>query len=59
MEYKKILVPLDGSEFAECVLPHLTALTSSCRIADIELVSAVAYRNIFLVHFSGRTTIPI
>jgi nucleotide-binding universal stress UspA family protein len=41
MQYKKILVPLDGSQFAECVLPHLSALTSSCSIADIELVSVI------------------
>ena len=24
--YRKILVPLDGSELAECVLPHLESI---------------------------------
>jgi nucleotide-binding universal stress UspA family protein len=24
--YKKILVPLDGSELAECVLPHIETI---------------------------------
>jgi nucleotide-binding universal stress UspA family protein len=41
IEYKKILVPLDGSKFAEIVLPHLEALTSTCNITNIELVSVV------------------
>ena len=28
--YKKILVPLDGSELAECVLPHVEAIAKGC-----------------------------
>jgi nucleotide-binding universal stress UspA family protein len=32
---------LDGSKFAEFVLPHLEALTSTCDITNIELVSVV------------------
>ncbi|OGO23438.1 MAG: hypothetical protein A2144_05510 [Chloroflexi bacterium RBG_16_50_9] len=28
--YKKILVPLDGSELAECVLPHVEAVAKGC-----------------------------
>ncbi|MBM3175356.1 MAG: universal stress protein, partial [Chloroflexi bacterium] len=27
--YSKILVPLDGSDVAECVLPHVEALTTA------------------------------
>ena len=41
MEFRKIIVPLDGSEFAESVLPCVKALTSSCSVADIELISVV------------------
>ena len=36
--YKKILVPLDGSELAECALPHAEEIASKCG-ADIILVS--------------------
>jgi nucleotide-binding universal stress UspA family protein len=28
--YKKILVPLDGSELAECVLPHVETIAGGC-----------------------------
>ena len=29
--YKKIMVPLDGSELAECVIPHVTAFIDQCQ----------------------------
>jgi len=28
--YKKVLVPLDGSELAECVLPHVETIAGGC-----------------------------
>jgi nucleotide-binding universal stress UspA family protein len=34
--YRKILVPLDGSELAECVLPHIENIAKGC--ADTEVV---------------------
>lgn len=36
--YKKILVPLDGSELAECVLPHVEAITKGCSVPDVIFV---------------------
>ena len=33
--YKKILVPLDGSELAECVLPHVESFISGCQVGTI------------------------
>jgi nucleotide-binding universal stress UspA family protein len=39
--YKKIMVPLDGSELAECVLPHVQAITSGCKIATVVFVRVV------------------
>ncbi len=39
--YKKVLVPLDGSELAECVLPHLEAFIEGFRISDVTLVRVV------------------
>jgi nucleotide-binding universal stress UspA family protein len=37
--YKKILVPLDGSKLAECVLPHVEAIASGCGTQEIILIS--------------------
>ncbi|MBI4267969.1 MAG: universal stress protein [Chloroflexi bacterium] len=40
--YKKIMVPLDGSELAECVLPHLETVTKGCKAhPEVRLVQAV------------------
>ena len=39
--YKKILVPLDGSELAECVLPHVEAITKVGSVRDVIFVRAV------------------
>ncbi len=36
--YQKIMVPLDGSELAECVLPHVEAFISQCQIRTIVFV---------------------
>ena len=36
--YNKILVPLDGSKLAECVLPHVEALAKGCKAKEIEFV---------------------
>jgi nucleotide-binding universal stress UspA family protein len=39
--YQKILVPLDGSELAECVLPHVKAIGSGCGVGQLILLSVV------------------
>jgi nucleotide-binding universal stress UspA family protein len=36
--YEKILVPLDGSELAESVLPHVEAIARGCNMVDIVLL---------------------
>jgi nucleotide-binding universal stress UspA family protein len=36
--YQKIMVPLDGSELAECVFPHVDAFISQCQIRTIVFV---------------------
>lgn len=38
--YKKILVPLDGSPVAECVIPHIETIAKPVN-AEVELVSVV------------------
>ncbi|MCJ7425971.1 MAG: universal stress protein [Dehalococcoidales bacterium] len=40
--YKKIMVPLDGSELAECVFPHLETIVKGCQPpAEVIVVQAV------------------
>ena len=36
--YKNILVPLDGSELAECVLPHVQSIAKGCGVDMIMFV---------------------
>jgi nucleotide-binding universal stress UspA family protein len=36
--YKKILVPLDGSKLAECVLPHVESIAKGCGVQSITFV---------------------
>ena len=33
--YRKILIPLDGSELAECSLEHAKAIAQGCNVADV------------------------
>jgi len=39
--YKKILVPLDGSALAECVLPHVKAIAVGCGTGQVVLLRVV------------------
>jgi nucleotide-binding universal stress UspA family protein len=39
--YRKMLVPLDGSELAECVLPHVKAIARGCSIGKVVLLRVV------------------
>lgn len=41
MEYNHIIAPLDGSELAEAVLPHLDLIIKSWKINNIELIRVV------------------
>src|SRR4030042_4168320 len=39
--YQKVLVPLDGSELAECVLPHLGIIAGGCGLQDVVFLRVV------------------
>ena len=39
--YKKILVPLDGSELAECVLPHVESIAKGCGVESVVFARVV------------------
>jgi len=36
--YRKILAPLDGSEFAECSLEHVKAIATGCQVPEVILL---------------------
>ncbi len=44
--YRKILLPLDGSELAECALPHMEAVARGCEAADVILLRVVEPLNL-------------
>jgi len=37
--FKRILVPLDGSKLAECVLPHVGSIASGCGVQEVVFLS--------------------
>jgi nucleotide-binding universal stress UspA family protein len=39
--YQKIVAPLDGSELAECVLPHVGAIGKGCEVRDVILIRVI------------------
>ena len=39
--YNKILVPLDGSELAECVFPHVESIAKGCGVSNVVFVRVV------------------
>jgi nucleotide-binding universal stress UspA family protein len=39
--YKKIMIPLDGSPLAECVLPHVESIAKGCDAAEVVFVRVV------------------
>ncbi|MBI2287668.1 MAG: universal stress protein [Chloroflexi bacterium] len=39
--YKKVLVPLDGSELAECVLPHVETIARGCGTQSVVFLRVV------------------
>jgi nucleotide-binding universal stress UspA family protein len=41
--YKKILVPLDGSKLAECVLPHVESIARGCGVQEVIFLRVVEH----------------
>ncbi|MBI2861037.1 MAG: universal stress protein [Chloroflexi bacterium] len=40
--YNHIMVPLDGSELAECVLPHVDSVAGGCALGKVTLIRVVS-----------------
>ena len=51
--YKHIMVPLDGSQLAECVLPHVIALVTGCGIPRVTLVRVVTPLTVYGTELDG------
>ncbi len=57
--YKKILVPLDGSQLAECVLPHVGAIAAGWH-HSVAVTGAIVQPAVdFFLHGSGATANPL
>lgn len=41
--YRKILVPLDGSKLAECILPHVESIAKGCDTKEVILISVTEH----------------
>ena len=51
--YKKIMVPLDGSELAECVIPHVEAIAEGCQAEELVLLRIVEPERVYTVSDSA------
>jgi nucleotide-binding universal stress UspA family protein len=47
--YRKIMVPLDGSALAECVLPHIEAIAGGCPVRELVLLRIVEPERVYSV----------
>lgn len=47
--YRKIMVPLDGSSLAECVLPHVEAIAGGCPVRELVLLRVVEPERVYSV----------
>lgn len=47
--YRKIMVPLDGSPLAECVLPHVEAIAGGCPVRELVLLRVVEPERVYSV----------
>src|SRR4030042_1431536 len=56
--YKHIMVPLDGSELAECVLPHVVSVAKGCAVPKVTLIRVVTPITIYGTEFDGSIGLP-
>src|SRR4030042_3438185 len=55
--YNHIMVPLDGSELAECVLPQVVSIAKGCGVPKVSLVRVVTPLKIYSTEFEGTIAI--
>ena len=54
--YEKILVPLDGSKLAECVMPHVERLAKDCQVKEVILLRMCEPLSILADYPASRPT---
>jgi len=52
--YKKILVPLDGSKLAECVLPHVENIATGCSVGEVIILRVCESLSIIADYPEGK-----
>ena len=52
--YKKILVPLDGSKLAECVLPHVENIATGCSVGEVIILRVCESPSIIADYPEGK-----
>ncbi len=55
--YQKVLVPLDGSELAECALPHVRNLLRCGYTAEVILLNVIEFPSLYIAKGYDLTTI--
>jgi nucleotide-binding universal stress UspA family protein len=55
--YQKILVPLDGSELAECALSHVKSLVQEGSMVDVTLLNVFSFDLPWIDEYSQRIDI--
>jgi len=55
--YNHIMVPLDGSDLAECVLPQVVSIAKGCSVPKVSLVRVVPPLKIYSTEFEGTIAI--
>ena len=56
--YQHIMVPLDGSELAECVLGHVVSVAKGCAVPKVTLIRVVTPITIYGTEFDGSIGLP-
>lgn len=56
--YQHIMVPLDGSELAECVLAHVVTVAKGCAVPKVTLIRVVTPITIYGTEFDGSIGLP-
>ena len=55
--YSKVLVPLDGSEVAECALNHTQAIVRGCNIVDVVLLRVIGHTASYRESFAAMVDV--
>ena len=49
--YQKILVPMDGSENAECVIEHVKTIATGCKVTEVVLLRVIEPFPVYIMDY--------